>query len=202
MWTQPAARAVTSVRPATVVGSPYASNVPRHGTVTLQRAARYSQRGPMMSENYHCRALEKTGTVLRLRVTIIHPDERRLHASKCFVVQLLHEYSDPTRMGDVLGAPLFGVIPRYADDADARYFDLRDELIERVDVESDRFYPPVAEFEVSDFTQQLDTLPQRVLRVTARRAEWLAHVRAGDTWLAAARDWEAAPAGRHRTGAV
>ena len=80
------------------------------------------------------------------------------------MLQLLHDYSDPARIEEILAAPFHREIPRYAANASNLYCDLRDELIARVDVESDRFYPVDESFVVTGDLDHLET------RASARAA--------------------------------
>ena len=143
-----------------------------------------------MSAIYQCEALEKKDEFLRLRVHIINPEYPVFYYSKSFVLNLLFDYSDPTKSDSILASPLYQTIPRYAPEPCNYFLDLKDEIVSEVTVEEELNYPVTSPLDVHDYRAQLDQLPACVFGVLLTDAKWAAHVEVNRTWTSGAADCE------------
>ncbi|NES77320.1 MULTISPECIES: hypothetical protein [unclassified Okeania] len=145
-----------------------------------------------MTAIYLCEAVEKKDTFLKLRVYIINPECPRFYYSKSFILNLLFDYSNPQKSGDILvKLPLYLSIPRYSFNVHNYFLELKDEIISDINVRQQiNYYPDEGSLEIQNWKTQLAELPLCVFDIWLTDKKWIMHIDEKDKWTSGATDWE------------
>jgi len=140
----------------------------------------------MSAETHVAELLEKEGTRARVRLAIVHADERVICVEKNCALQLLWDAAHP----DVVGPCPLNEAMSIENRLDFKWLlENEDRFIESVAMVDSNNYPVPDDMDIAAMRRlQKSDLPHATLDVLVTDQKWIAHLNKGEPWDTALAD--------------